>query len=221
MLKFDKRFNSNWIKRHVSDEFVRNSRMEGYRARSAYKLLQIIEKFPLINEAISRPNSMFADLGAAPGSWSQVLAKNSHSSSKILAIDRLKMNPLEKTIFVQEDFSLLQDDIIFNDFIIQKDGKVSIFDIVLSDICVELSGNAIVDNSRNSELWSLVLNFCTKYLKSNQHLLIKVFDSGEMIKFKENVRNMFNKVQVYKPRSSRSESSETYLICLQKRQIVK
>jgi 23S rRNA (uridine2552-2'-O)-methyltransferase len=218
MLKFDKRFNSNWINRHVSDEFVRNSKMEGYRARSAYKLLQIIEKFPLINEAVSRPNSIFADLGAAPGSWSQVLARNSHSSAKILAIDRLKMNPLEKAIFVQQDFSLLQDDIIFNKFGIQNE---YVFDIVLSDMCVELSGNAIVDNCRNSELWSLVLDFCTKHLKSNRHLLVKVFNSYEMIKFKENLGNIFSKVQVYKPRSSRSDSSETYLICLQKRQNIK
>ncbi len=218
MQKYIKRLKSNWIQRHVSDEFVRNSKTEGYRARSAYKLLEIMEKFYPINQEICRPNSIFVDLGAAPGSWSQVLGRHSDSTSKILAIDVLKLESLNKTIFIQQDFSLLRDDDFFNKLQLEMKPNSNHFDIILSDMCVELSGNSVVDNNRNSELWQAVLDFSVKFLKTDKHLIIKVFNSNEMVGFREKARSIFSKIHNYKPRSSRSDSSELYLICLSKRQ---
>lgn len=211
-----KRFKSNWIQRHISDEFVRNSKVEGYRARSAYKLLEIISKFPQVNEAILRPNSIFADLGAAPGSWSQVLANKSHISSKIIAIDRLRFDPMNKVTAVQEDFSVITNERVKRALNISSHTSEPIFNLIISDMCVEMSGNAIIDNSRNSDLWNIALEFCIQHLKSEDHFIIKVFDSEELIRFRDKARTVFSAVQLFKPRSSRNVSSERYLICLGK-----
>lgn len=206
------------MQRHLNDSFVRCSKAEGYRARSAYKLLEIIDRLPQIKEAVVRPNSIFADLGAAPGSWCQVLANQSHSSSKILAIDRIKIDPLKKVTSVQEDFSLITDEIISKYLNPKAEISPAKFDLILSDICVEMSGNSITDNCRNADLWNIAFEFCKKYLKTNNHFIIKLFDSHEMENFRERASLLFSKVQVHKPRSSRSESSEKYLICLGKLQ---
>lgn len=217
MFKLFQRKSSNWIQRHVSDEFVRNSRLEGYRARSAYKLIEIIDKIPQLQSCIMRPNSVFADLGAAPGSWSQVLSKLSHESATILAIDRLPIRSIPKTFSITNNLLSITHNDIEKVLSTKLNSQNSYFDIVLSDICTDISGNSITDNARNAELWTSVLDFAKTFLKQNQHLVLKVFDSSELNAFKTYTLAYFKSIKTHKPKSSRSESSERYLICLNKR----
>lgn len=217
MLKIFRRESSNWIQRHLSDEFVRNSRVEGYRARSAYKLIEIIDKFPQLQSCIKRPNSVFADLGAAPGSWSQVISQLSHQFARILAIDRLAIRSIPKTISISSDLLSITHKDIVKILNTKLNSQKLYFDLVLSDICADISGNSITDNARNAELWTSVLSFAKTFLKNNQHLILKVFDSAEFNAFQKEAQIYFSAVKTHKPRSSRSESSERYLICLNKR----
>lgn len=217
MFKLFQRKSSNWIQRHVSDEFVRSSRLEGYRARSAYKLIEIIDKIPQLQSCIMRPNSVFTDLGAAPGSWSQVLSKLSHESATILAIDRLPIRSIPKTFSITNNLLSITHNDIEKVLSTKLNSQNLYFDIVLSDICTDISGNSITDNARNAELWTSVLDFAKTFLKQNQHLVLKVFDSSELNAFKTYTLAYFKSIKTHKPKSSRSDSSERYLICLNKR----
>ena len=208
-------FNS-WISRHVKDEFVKFSRTNGYRARSAYKLLQIIEKFPQINSSIREQNSKIIDLGAAPGSWAQVLSQFSDSSSKIVALDLVPIKPLENVQFINLDFTKSSSFKILREaFDLKSD--IPFVNLVVSDLCVNLSGNSCVDNAKNFELWKRVLEFSNYILKSKGHLILKYFESEEAKRLRIEFENKFESVIVFKPKASRSESAEKYFICLNNR----
>lgn len=197
----------------MSDEFVKSSRTNGFRARSAYKLIQIIEKFPQIQSTIRAKNSKIIDLGAAPGSWSQVLSQFSSPSSKIVAIDLLPIEPLENVRFINLDFSnSISFNILKNAF--NSNSDLPFINLVVSDLCTNLSGNSCVDNSRNLGLWERVLDFSNYILKHKGHLILKYFECDEARRLRTTLETKFEKVIVFKPKASRSESAEKYYICL-------
>ena len=192
---------------------MRSSRSHGFRARSAYKLLQIIEKFPQISSTIRAKNSKIIDLGAAPGSWSQVLSQFSSPSSKIVAIDLLQISPLENVRFIKLDFTQISSFQILREEFGANSDNISI-NLVVSDLCANLSGNSCVDNSNNFELWRRVFEFSDYILQPGGHLILKYFESVEAKKLRIDLEKKFEKVIVFKPKASRTESAEKYFVCL-------
>lgn len=204
------------MSRHLKDSYVKSSRNNGFRARSAYKLIQIIEKFPQIYSTIIADNSYFIDLGAAPGSWSQVLSDLCHSKSKILAIDLLPMEPIKKVQLLNLDLSN-QTGVDFLKETITKSFGLNQINLVVSDLCTNLSGNSIVDNSKNFYLWNLVLDSANNHLQPKGHLILKYFESCEANVLKKILENSFDQVVVFKPKASRAESAEKYFVCSYKK----
>ena len=195
---------------------MRHSQNQGFRARSAFKLLQILETYPELIRAIRKIDSKIVDLGAAPGSWCQVLTKFTSPTTKIVAIDLLPMEPIEHVKTVVLDFSSEYAlKIIAEKF--ETDFKKVNLNLVTSDLCTNLSGNSCIDNLKNMELWELVLNFSDASISPNGHLVMKYFESKESVKFRKVLEKCFERVVAFKPTASRSESSEKYFICLNKK----
>jgi 23S rRNA (uridine2552-2'-O)-methyltransferase len=196
---------------------VKNSTKEGFRARSAYKLLQIFSEYPqLITDVTTSTSSAnIFDLGASPGSWCQVLSKKFIKDAKIIGIDLLPLRHLENVTSVIADFS--QENIIellLNAQLITKNKYFA--DLVVCDLCANISGNSCIDNNNNFALWQKALNFTKLALKPKMHFLIKVFDSNEADQYFSSLRENFKQIIIFKPKASRKESSEKYFICLNK-----
>lgn len=185
--------------------------MEGFRARSAYKLIQIIEKYPELKRTLSLPGSKYIDLGAAPGSWCQVISKYADSNAKIIGLDLLPIDPIPSVKTYCCDFTTVN----FKDTLLQEDQN-NPFDIVFSDLCCNISGNSCLDNYKNYSMWLQVLQFSDIYLKKSGHFVIKVFESNELTKFMAEIKTKFGKTAIYKPKASRTESSEKFIVCLNK-----
>ncbi len=193
---------------HVTDEFVRRAKQEGFRSRSAYKLLEILDKDKLV-----RPGMTVVDLGAAPGGWSQVLAPTVGAKGQVIALDLLEMEPLRGVIAIRGDFSedstlkLLENHL----------GDRSI-DLVVSDMAPNISGVGLVDQARSIHLAELALEFARERLKTDGDLLVKVFQGSGLDEFRKALSGAFGSVAVRKPKASRDRSSEIYLLARGKRQ---
>ena len=191
-----------WLRRHVEDPYVQRSKREGYRSRSAYKLLEIDERDKLL-----RPGIVVVDLGSAPGSWSQVLAKRLGGKGLVVAIDLLEMTPITGVTFIRGDF-------------VNPEGLSALAaalgerkaDLVLSDLSPNLTGIGFTDQARSMELTELAFDFALKHLKSDGVFLVKVFQGVGYQEFLKAIREAFDKVVVRKPASSRDESAELYLL---------
>lgn len=185
--------NKEWLRRHVTDPFVRQAREQGYRSRAAFKLLQINEK-----EQFLRPGAVVLDLGAAPGGWSQVAAEKVKPGGKVYAIDLLEIAPISGVTVLKGDFRQLA-----------LDGRA---DAVLSDLSPNKSGIATVDQARWLDLATGAIEICQRSLKPDGVFLVKAFHGeayGELLK---RVKAAFAKVKVVKPPASRGESTETYVV---------
>ena len=193
-----------WLKRHLKDEFVKKSKLERYRSRAAYKLLEIDKKYNLLKSCSSA-----VDLGAAPGSWSEVLLEKLNSPRKIIAIDLLEVKSLKNVQIIKGDFTS-------SDFAntLQKDGP---FDLFLSDAAPNLIGNKTADFLQSLELIENIFDIALKNLSTGGHFVAKYFRSGDINDLLSKAKKNFEKVTSFKPDSSRKESSEIYLICLKKR----
>lgn len=197
-----------WMHEHVTDEFVRRAKQEGYRSRSAYKLLEILDKDKLV-----RPGMTVVDLGAAPGGWSQVLAPIVGAKGQVIALDLLEMEPLRGVVAIRGDFSenltlkLLENHL----------GDRSI-DLVVSDMAPNISGVGLVDQARSIHLAELALEFARERLKTGGDLLVKVFQGSGVDEFRKALSGAFGSVAVRKPKASRDRSSEIYLLARGKRQ---
>lgn len=191
-----------WLKRHVSDPYVKRSKKEGYRSRSAYKLLEIDERDRLIV-----PGQIVVDLGSAPGGWSQVAAKKSGPQGRVIAIDLLAMEPVEGVDFVQADFTSERG----LEAVLAALGRRKA-DLVLSDMAPNLSGIPTSDQARSMALAEIALDFARLHLKSDGALLVKVFQGAGFDEYLRALRAAFAKVLVRKPESSRGESAEQYLL---------
>ena len=194
---------------HVTDVYVRRAKQDGYRSRSAYKLLEILEKDKLV-----RPGMTVVDLGAAPGGWSQVLAPLVGTKGQVIALDILEMEPLRGVAVIRGDFSeqatlkLLE----------KQTGNRSI-DLVVSDMSPNISGVGLVDRARSIHLAELALEFARDRLKPGGDLLVKVFQGAGLDEFRKELSIAFGSVAVRKPKASRDRSSEFYLLARAKRQM--
>jgi 23S rRNA (uridine2552-2'-O)-methyltransferase len=191
-----------WLKRHVNDPYVKLSKKEGYRSRSAYKLLEIDER-----DKVLRAAQVVVDLGSAPGGWSQVAAKRVGASGVIVAIDLLPMEAIPGVTFVQGDFTTGRGLAAVEAAL---GGRKA--DLVLSDMAPNMTGIPMTDQARTMALAEITLDFARLQLKPDGALLVKVFQGAGHAEFIKALRGSFSKVLVRKPDSSRDESAEQYLL---------
>ena len=194
----------SWFKGFSNDKYVIEAKKLGYRSRAAFKLLEIDEEFNLI--AVSKK---ILDIGAAPGSWSQVVQKKNKKLLSIsnLAVDLLDMEPIENVSFVKGDF---QTDYVRDKInLFFKNTKI---DLILSDMSPNLTGIAVVDAANVIRLGELVLEFSINNLCAEGIMVVKTFNSSGYSQLLEKYKKKFRRVKVKKPNSSRSDSSELFLI---------
>jgi 23S rRNA (uridine2552-2'-O)-methyltransferase len=197
-----------WMHEHVTDVYVRRAKQEGYRSRSAYKLLEILEKDKLVRSGMT-----VVDLGAAPGGWSQVLASLVGAKGQVIALDILEMEPLRGAVLIRGDFS---DESTLKLLEEQLDNRS--IDLVVSDMAPNISGVGLVDQARSIHLAELALEFARDRLKPGGDLLVKVFQGAGLDEFRKQLAAGFASVVVRKPKASRDRSSEFYLLARGKRQ---
>jgi len=180
---------------------VRQSKVDGYRARSAYKLIEIDEKFKIFKGGLS-----VIDIGAAPGSWSQYALKAA-KSGKLISIDLKKMEPIGNSIQIQGDFTeeKTQEEIKKN-----INGKV---DIVMSDMAVDTTGIKNIDSIQTGELCKEAMFFAKDLMKENGYFISKIFMGGTFNEIVAEGKKYFKEVKVFKPKSSRKDSKESFIIC--------
>jgi len=201
------RSNPEWIRRHVTDPYVKEATRKGYRSRAAFKLAEIDAKDRLI-----RPGAVIVDLGAAPGSWSQVVRERLMGDDgtlrgRVIALDLLPMEPIPGVEVIQGDFR--EPEVVAA--LAERLGGVKA-DLVLSDMAPNLSGIAAADAARNSHLAELTLAFAVDWLKPSGALLMKAFHGSGYSQIVEALKRRFVTVAVRKPGASRAESAETYLL---------
>ncbi len=194
--------NSTWLKRHVNDHWVQEATARGYRSRAAYKLIEIDDKDHLLKRG-----ARVVDLGSAPGSWSQVAKERIGEQGLLVALDLLPMHPLHGVTFIEGDF---REDHILAQLESHLEGQR--LDLVISDIAPNLSGNRVTDQARSIHLNELALDFAVRWLKPGGHFLVKVFQGEGYTEFLAEVRRHFQAVATRKPKASRDESRELYLL---------
>ncbi|HET7362334.1 MAG TPA: RlmE family RNA methyltransferase [Burkholderiales bacterium] len=194
-----------WLRRHVTDPFVRKARAQGYRSRAAYKLLELDSR-----ESLFRSGALVIDLGAAPGSWSQVAAQRVAPRGKVIAVDLLDIAPISGVTVLKGDL---------------RDAKLldalhgASADVILSDVAPNLSGIANVDQARAAELAHAAIDLCRKALKGDGVLVLKAFHGEAFDEVLQRLRHEFVKVSVRKPGASRGESRETYVVARNQRKM--
>lgn len=193
-----------WLNRHINDPFVQEAQRMGWRSRAVFKLKEIQEKDKLI-----KPGMNIVDLGAAPGGWSQYVGKLLQGRGQIFALDLLPMDPLANVDFIQGDFL---DDAILQQLNDKLAGKQ--IDLVLSDMAPNMTGIKSADQARVMYLAEIALEFVTKTLAPTGAFLVKVFQGEGFDAYLKLLRQTFKKVVIRKPKASRDESAEVYLLAL-------
>jgi 23S rRNA (uridine2552-2'-O)-methyltransferase len=197
-----------WLQEHFSDPYVKQAQQEGYRSRAVYKLLEIQQR-----DYLFKPGMTVVDLGAAPGGWSQLAVKLIHPKGRLIAMDLLAMDPIDKVEFIQGDFT---EDAVLDDLMLRLDGgKV---DWVISDMAPNTSGNISVDVPRSIYLCELALDFSKKVLKKEGGLLVKVFEGEGFDAFLVEIKRTFSKTVIRKPKASRARSREVYILARELRE---
>jgi len=192
---------------HVNDEFVKRAQKEGYRARAAYKLIEIDDKDKLI-----KPGMTIVDLGATPGSWSQVATQRLKGQGRMIALDLLEMEPIKGVEFIQGDF---REEAVLRQLENSLQGKQ--VDLVIADMAPNMSGITIVDQAGAAYLTELALEFSRDWLKPSGNFLVKVFVGAGFDEILASMRGLFDKVVTRKPKASRGRSNEVYLLGLGKK----
>ena len=195
------KISKNWINKQKKDIYIRKSKTEGYRSRAVYKLIEIDEKFKILNNGIS-----VIDLGAAPGSWSQYISKKI-TNSKIVSIDLRQIEKIDNTFHIEGDFTneKYQSQI--------RNLFKSNVDVVLSDMAANTTGNKNLDSFYTGELCKEAIIFSEKILKQNGKLVSKVFMGSIFNEIISEAKSIFNEVKVFKPKSSKKDSREIFIIC--------
>lgn len=186
----------------MNDPWVQRAQAEGYRARAAYKLIEIDERDHLL-----RSGAVVVDLGAAPGSWCQVAVKRCGPKGKVFALDLLPMEAVAGVDFLLGDFS---EDAVLEELERRLEGAR--VDLVMSDMAPNLSGVATVDQARSIHLCELALDFAARHLKPGGQFVVKVFQGEGFMEFRRQMEAVFSSVQVRKPKASRDRSAEVYLL---------
>jgi len=195
-----KKSNSWKIKQH-RDQFFKKSKTLGYRSRASFKLIELNQKYKFLKK-----NTYLLDLGSYPGGWSQVVSQII-SSGRIMSIDIKKMEPIKNVKFFKGD-------------VLSKETKFAVLeyfksnlDVILSDMAADTTGNKSLDSIRTNQLCADVINFSKETLKPKGVLVSKIFMGEDFLEVKNLAKSTFNKVNFFKPESSRKESKETYLHC--------
>jgi 23S rRNA (uridine2552-2'-O)-methyltransferase len=191
-----------WLDRQFSDPYVKRAQEQGLRSRAAYKLLEIQEKDGLI-----RPGMRVLDLGAAPGGWAQIAARLVGPEGRVYALDVLEMEPIPGVTVLQGDF---REDAVLAALRDALGG--SLIDLILSDMAPNISGTAAVDQPRAMYLAELALDLAREVLKPGGALVVKVFQGQGFDRYLLDMRNAFAQVLSRKPKASRPESRELYLV---------
>ena len=195
------RISKNWINKQKRDIYVRQSQVDGYRARSAYKLIEIDEKFKIFKNGIS-----VIDLGASPGSWSQYISRTV-KSGRLVSIDLKGMEEIENTIQIKGDFTDLES----------QEKIKSLFksrvDVVVSDMAVNTTGIKDIDAIYTGELAMEAMNFSKEMLVKEGRFVSKIFLGSSFNEIVALGKKLFKEVKVFKPKSSRKESKESFIIC--------
>ncbi|KXX65321.1 MULTISPECIES: 23S rRNA (uridine(2552)-2'-O)-methyltransferase RlmE [Marichromatium] len=191
-----------WLDRHVGDPFVKQAQQDGYRSRAAYKLLELQERDRLL-----APGMRVVDLGAAPGSWSQVAARLVGKQGRVVALDLLPIDPLPGVEILQGDF---REQAVLEQ--LEAALEAAPLDVVLSDMAPNITGTAVVDQARVMYLVELALELARARLKPGGALAVKVFQGSGFDDYLRTLRQSFSRVVTRKPKSSRSASREVYLV---------
>ena len=195
------KISKNWVNKQRRDTYVRQSKVDGYRARSAYKLIEIDEKFKIFKGGLT-----VIDIGAAPGSWSQYAAKVA-KNGKLISIDLKKMEPIGSSLQIQGDFTEegVQEEI--------KKNTISKVDVVMSDMAVNTTGIKNIDSIQTGELCKEAMVFAKDLLNENGYFISKIFMGGTFNEIVAEGKKYFKEVKVFKPKSSRKDSKESFIIC--------
>jgi len=191
-----------WLTQHFDDLYVRQAQKMGWRSRSAFKLIELDDKYGLI-----RHGDCVVDLGCSPGGWSQVASSRTGDSGRVIGLDILPMDPIDGVEFIPGDFSETES-------LAMLDAALGgqLVDLVLSDMAPNMSGMAVTDQAKSIYLAELALDFVRSYLKPGGDFLVKIFQGQGFDDYVGAVRPLFDKVMVRKPGASRARSREVYLL---------
>ena len=195
------KISKNWIRKQHRDIYVRSSKVLGYRSRSAFKLIEIDKKFRLFLN-----KKTLLDLGSSPGGWTQVATKKI-IKGKILSVDLKKMDPIINSKFILGNF-LMQE--VKNEILDYFDEKI---DIIISDMAPNTTGNKNLDSLATGELCLEAMNFSKNIIKKNGFFVSKIFMGSNFNEILNIAKELFKNVSIFKPKSSRKESKENYIIC--------
>tara|TARA_Y100001935_G_scaffold254567_1_gene264031 strand:- start:1089 stop:1700 length:612 start_codon:yes stop_codon:yes gene_type:complete len=195
------KISKNWVNKQKRDIYVRQSKIDGYRARSVYKLIEINERFKIFKKGMS-----IIDIGAAPGSWSQY-ASRTIKNGKIISIDLKNMESIDNTIQIQGDFTEINIQDKIKRYL--KDGS----DVIMSDMAVNTTGIKNIDSIQTGELCKEAMNFAMRTLTPNGFFISKLFMGGPFNEIVALGKKIFKEVKVFKPKSSRKDSKECFIIC--------
>jgi 23S rRNA (uridine2552-2'-O)-methyltransferase len=193
---------NEWLRRHVNDPYVKQAQLDGYRSRSAYKLVELNDKDRLI-----RPGMKVLDLGSAPGGWSQVAGKLVGSKGRVLATDILPMGSLANVDFIQGDFT---DEAIVAQIHEWLDGGK--FDLIVSDIAPNITGIDSADQASSMYFLELALDTVRQTLKPGATFVAKMFQGAGSDEYLKELRKSFERVLIRKPAASRPKSREVYIV---------
>lgn len=204
----NRKVNKSWLSDHIHDPWVQRAQKEGYRARSAYKLMEIDEVFKLFS-----PGQIIIELGSSPGAWSQYvsaqLSRAKNTPSTIIALDLLPMEPVVGVDFILGDF--LEENTLE---ILREKINGQAIDCIISDMAPNLSGHASTDAARIENLIECAIDFATQHLRPGGNMVAKVFHGAGYDNLVRQFRALFKTVKPFKPKASRDRSAETYLVGL-------
>ena len=195
------KISKNWVNKQRRDTYVRQSKVDGYRARSANKLIEIDEKFKIFKGGLT-----VIDIGAAPGSWSQYASKVVRNG-KIISIDLKEMEPIDNTVQIKGDFTEDETQQKIKEFLVSKS------DIVMSDMAVNTTGIKNIDSIQTGELCKEAMIFSKDIISNGGFFVSKIFMGGSFNEIVQLGKNIFKEVKVFKPKSSRKDSKESFIIC--------
>lgn len=201
------KFSKEWIQQHINDPYVKMARQKGYRARGAFKLIEILD-----TEKLMQRGNTVVDLGSSPGSWSQVARERMLGAGgvilgRVIALDVLPMEPIAGVEFIQGDF---REDAVLAQ--LEKQLGDQPVDLVISDMAPNLSGVGSADSARVQHVCDIALDFACRHLTADGALIVKAFHGSGFSQIVESFKRHFQRVVERKPKASRDKSSETFLV---------
>jgi len=197
-----KKPSKEWLHKQNTDQYVKQARESHYRSRAIYKLQEIDQRDKLI-----KPDYCVVDLGSAPGSWSQYASERVGAKGRVVAVDILPMEPVDRVLFTLGDFT----DEVVEKILLQQIGEEKA-DLVISDMAPNLTGIRVTDQARSIGLAEIVYDFCHQALKPGGNLLIKLFEGAGTSEYRQLLKEGFTKVMTRKPSASRDKSREFYIL---------